>query len=256
MPYRIRVGMATPGRLTNPPIKEALVDLRIAKTSAIDADLLKPLQQELRSRYPKAEPRHRMEARFETKAGKPDVQAREVGFHGLFLQNENNSRIVQFRIDGFTLSQLADYTTADDLFAEALNVWQLYADLVRPTATIRVALRYINMLLLPFRHGDDFRRFLTAAATMPTEAPQQVADFLTRVVAPVDTPTEATAIITQRLKHATDPSTPFTLDIDVFKEGDFGVGADTLQPLLQYLREIKNRLFFAFLTDEALEPYR
>jgi uncharacterized protein (TIGR04255 family) len=91
---------------------------------------------------------------------------------------------------------------------------------------------------------------------MPDEAPQQVAEFQTRVVVHVDTPIEATAIIAQRLEHVTEPSTPFTLDIDVFKNGEFGVGSDVLNPLLQHLREIKNHLFFAFLTDEALEPYK
>ncbi|OFV90127.1 MAG: hypothetical protein A3H95_13875 [Acidobacteria bacterium RIFCSPLOWO2_02_FULL_64_15] len=247
--------MATPGRLTHPPIQEALVDLRIASTTTIDAGVLEPLKQEFRSRYPKSEPKQRMEARIEQQVGRaPTVQAR-VGFHGLFLKSEDDSRIVQFRTDGFTLNQVAGYTTADDLFTEALALWRAYTHVVRPAATIRVALRYINKLLLPFRHGDHFERFLTAPVAMPAEAPQHVADFLTRAVV-VDGSTEATAVVAQRLEPATEKLTPFTLDIDVFKIGEFSVDPGSLEPLLQRMRELKNRLFFALLTNEALEPYR
>jgi uncharacterized protein (TIGR04255 family) len=249
--------MATPGRLANPPIREALVDLRIAGATTIDATVLEPLREGFRSRYPKAEPWHQMPASFSAEPGKaPSIETGQPRFHGLFLKSEDDSRLVQFRTDGFTLNQVAGYTSADDLFSEALPLWQAYASAVRATATVRVALRYINRLLLPFRHGDDFARFLTAPATMPAEAPQQVAEFQTRAVAQVDTPIEAAAIITQRLEHATGESTPFTLDIDVFKNGDFSVEPRSLEPILQHLREIKNRLFFAFLMDEALEQYR
>lgn len=223
----------------------------------IDAAVLEPLKLQFQSRYPKNEVRILMEARLEARKGEaPDAQVGEVGFYGLFLKSEDESRIIQFRGDGFTLSQLSGYTSADDLFAEALPLWQAYVSLVRPAATIRVALRYINRLLLPFGLGEDFDRFLTAAVVMPTEAPQEVSDFLTRAIAHVNAPIEATAIVTQRLESMTQPATPFTLDIDVFKEGEFGSGSETLMPLLQHLREIKNRLFFAFLTDPALEPYR
>ena len=88
---------------------------------------------------------------------------------------------------------------------------------------------------------------------MPSGSPQGVAKFLTRVVVPVDA---ATAIVTQQLDAATEAPTPFVLDIDVFRNGEFDLRTDTLEPMLQSLREIKNRLLFSFLTDEALEPYR
>ena len=249
--------MATPGRLSSPPIQEALVDIRIASATPIDAGILEPLKQNLASRFPKSQPRHRVEATFEAKAAGqlPDIQARDVGFHGLFLKDEADSRLVQFRVDGFTLNQVKGYTSADDLFAEALDLWQAYVNVVHPTAATRVALRYINRLLLPFSDGDRFGRFLTAPATMPPEAPQQVADFLVRTVVYVPE-IEGTAIVTQRLENAVGSANPFLFDIDVFREAAFGTASGDLEPFLQRLREVKNTLFFSFLTDEALEPHR
>lgn len=248
--------MATPGRLTHPPIHEALVDIRIASTTLVDAKALEALQKQFRSRYPKSEPRHRMEAKFEARPGQaPNVQTRDVGFHGLFLKDETESRMAQFRTDGFTLNLLKNYTSAEDLFAEALDLWQAYVTVVQPAAVTRVALRYINRLLLPFRDGDSFERFLTAPATMPSGVSQQVAEYLVRTTAYVPE-LEGTAIVTQRLEHTTEPSAPYLLDIDVFRESEFGVGVDDLRPFLLRLREAKNALFFSFITDEALEPYR
>lgn len=248
--------MATPSRLARAPIHEAVVDLRIVRNPAIDAHMLEPVTRELRSRYPQVQARHSMHAQVTARGGRPEVQAEDRGFHGLFLENENRTRVLQLRVDGFTLSQLGEYTTADELFAEALPMWALYAHAVNVNTVARVALRYINKLALPYRPGEEFSRFLTAAPPMPPEAPQEVAEFLTRSVVPIETPSESVAIVTQRLElYAASPA-PFTLDIDVFKSGEFSIAQEGLMLLLQELRRVKNQLFFAFLTDEALEPCR
>jgi uncharacterized protein (TIGR04255 family) len=249
--------MAAPGRLRNPPIQEVLVDLRIANTVAIDRRMLQPLQDRFRTEYPNSEPINRFEAQIQAQGGRaPAIESRDIGFHGLFLRNERQTRVVQFRTDGFTLNQLGGYTTADDLFAEACPLWQGYADVVRPARVIRIAVRYINRLALPFRDGDPFERFLTAPVTLPPDAPQQVANFFTRAVLNVAEPIDAVAIVTQNLEHAVEQATPFVLDIDVYKEEELSILWTNLEPLLQRLRIIKNNLFFAFLTDAALEPYR
>src|SRR5438105_13252729 len=124
--------MATPGHLSTPPIVEALVDIRIASPISIDSRVLEPLKQQFISRFSKSVPRHKLEASIKARGPgqPPEVEARDVGFHGLFLQDEAESRVVQFRIDGFTLNQLKGYSSADDLFAEALNFRDAYANVV------------------------------------------------------------------------------------------------------------------------------
>lgn len=249
--------MATPGHLRNAPIQEVLVDLRIANTTAIDRRVLEPLHDRFRAQYPNSEPVNRFEARIQPQQGSaPAVESRDIGFHGLFLRNEPCTRVVQFRTDGFTLNQLGGYTTADDLFAEASPLWEAYADVVRPARVIRLAVRYINRLALPFRDGDPFERFLAAPVTMPPSAPQQVANFLTRAVVVVTEPVEVVGVVTQKLEHALEQATPFVLDIDVYKEEELSIHWADLEPVLRQFRIVKNSLFFAFLTDAALEPYR
>jgi uncharacterized protein (TIGR04255 family) len=249
--------MATPGRLTTPPITEALVDIRIATTVAVDPKIIHPLKDLFHTRYPIVEDRRRFEARLEARLGEaPDVTARDAGFHGLFLRPHDRSRLVQFRLDGFTFNQLDGYTTAEPLIAEALEFWGAFNRAVAPVAVVRVALRYINRLHLRFRDGDPFERFLSAAPRMPDGVEQDVGTFLTRVVLPIRNPTDATAAVTQRLETPTADTTPYTLDIDVFKEGEFPTDNQALRALFLELRQVTDRFFFSFVTDEALEPHR
>jgi uncharacterized protein (TIGR04255 family) len=253
--------MADPGALRNPPIREALVDLRIASQlsknglASIDESALKPIISELLTDYPISSWHRAMETRIEPQAGKPvDAKTREIGLYGLFLKDEGETRIAQFRPDGFTLSQLRGYSSGDHLLHEAFRLWQIFTKAVNPSATIRVALRYINRLDLPFRQGDEFTRFLTAPITMPPGTTQTVSTFLCRAVAHPDGMTSA--VVTQNLESGGEQATPFVLDIDVFRSGVFSTHAEDLLPLLQELRQIKNQLFFSFLTNDALEPYR
>ena len=73
--------MARIGRLATPPIKEVLVDLRIASATAIETAVFQPLKERYSPRYPKSEVRHQFETQFEARAGKaPEMQTRDRGF--------------------------------------------------------------------------------------------------------------------------------------------------------------------------------
>src|SRR5689334_21598615 len=142
--------VATPGRLANPPIQEALVDLRVVAPVPIDNQLLRPIQEVLRSEYPQIEEKRKFETLVVGKNQGVETHTLEHGFYGLFLKTEDGSRIAQFRVDGFTLSQLTGYRSGEALFEEALRLWDRYVAVVRPLAVIRIALRYINRVVLAF----------------------------------------------------------------------------------------------------------
>ena len=250
--------MAIPGRLSKPPIKEALVDIRVEQNNAVDSKSFEPIWKTIQSRYPRLEVRNRYTGRLTPRAGAaPELEGKDLGFYGLFVRTSDESMVAQFRTDGFTISQLANYTTADVLFTEALSLWQIYVAAAKPVSVARVALRYINELKLPLEHGDSFDGFLSAAPTMPLGSPQLIAEFLTRTVVPIDPATGTTAIIAQRLQPRSDQQEAvIVIDLDVFRPGKFDLSAETLAPILQELRLLKDDLFFALVTDEALEPYR
>lgn len=249
--------MARARHLNNPPIKEALVDIRVAEGPAFQREKLDVLKGDLTSRYPKAEDRRRIQAVLDLSTGRSVSSTKDLGWLGLFLTSGDGTSTAQFRPDGFTSNKLPPYVSADSMFGEALDLWQRYVEVAHPKAVIRLALRYINVLQLPFKGGDDFRRFLTAAPDMPDDSPQRlISDFVTRVTF-LDPDRRAKAIVTQQLQLAPAKGgpIPFVIDIDVFQEAEIGIHREQLEPRLQSLRQMKNDLFFSSLTEETLEPY-
>lgn len=108
-------------------------------------------------------------------------------------------------------------------------------------AMTRVAMRYINSLLLPYKHGDDLRKYLTEPPEMPEGAPQHVSTFLSRIAAH-DEPDAV--IVTQRLEHTVgDRSSPLILDVDAVFHGEIAPSAENLVAVLARLRSLKNRIY-------------
>jgi uncharacterized protein (TIGR04255 family) len=106
--------MATPRTLRQPPIREALIDLRVAADPAIDADTLSMLREKLSTEYPKVDEKKVFVTELRVDAGKLQEPAtKDLGFGGLFFSNPEGTQIAQFRRDGFTVNRLSPYTGAD-----------------------------------------------------------------------------------------------------------------------------------------------
>jgi uncharacterized protein (TIGR04255 family) len=245
--------MAEPRPLARPPIVEALVDFRVAVAAPVDASKFESLRDELAARFPTAEQKQRVGSQLTIEAGKVASATTQVVAVGLFFRSADEKRIAQFRTDGFTVNHLAPYSSGDALLTDALDLWPLYQTIAKPQAVTRIALRYINRLELPYRPGDDFTRFLTTPPDLPVPAPRTVSSFLSRIVAH-ESP--ATVIVTQRLEGVPGNGPPTVLiDIDAFQDGQLPSSRHDLAERFQQLRGLKNRTFFALLTDEAVGLY-
>ncbi len=247
--------MAQSRELSKPPIREALIDFRIAADSVLDASRFNSLRTTLADVYPIVEERRPFRAELRVESGKlvPPL-AEDLGFGGLIFSNREKTRLAQFRHDGFTFNCLQPYPGATVLIEEALRLWELFRELQKPVEVTRIAMRYINGLELPYEDGDDFSRFLAAAPEMPDGTPQHLSNFLSRVVAH-EPPNVVT--VTQKLDYVPGKKpVPVILDVDAFCEEPLHPDRDTLHATLGELRSLKNRVFFAFLTDEAVGLYQ
>ncbi|PYR04634.1 MAG: hypothetical protein DMG00_23040 [Acidobacteria bacterium] len=247
--------MAEPQQLTNPPITEALVDIRIAADQKIDPGRLQPLRSQLAHRYPTFDEKKQFQAEFRVDEGKlvPSPLAVDLGFQGLWLTSADGARIAQFRPNGFTFNNvgLGKYVGGEALLAEALELWSRFFEIVMPATVVRLALRYLNRLDLPFREGDDFGMYLTEPPRLSEGAPQKISAFLSRIVAHDDT--GANAIVTQKMDHTGKFPVEVVVDVDVFFVQELDPSIDNLRGFLEILRSVKNRTFFALLTQEAVK---
>jgi len=246
-----RNSMNTWPHLTNAPIVEGLIDIRVERSAATTITGIKTACDELAGDYPSRQELHRVVAQINFSPN-PTGRTLTTGDEpdGIILRSADEKWVVQFRLDGFTVSRLLPYGKWDDLRAKASTLWAKYSETVSPTKVIRVATRFINRVQLPI--GEPFEKtFLTNFVIAPS-LPQSVAGYLLRVVIPFEEQ-NAISIVTQSLEGN---STDCILDIDTFSEHAEGFAENEMWDKLDTLREVKNRLFFGCFTEAALERFR
>ncbi len=249
--------MAAPVHLTHPPIKETLFDIRLADVAQVSLELLEGLKPLVSDRYPDIQEIQRKEARFDLSAGKLATETRDLGAVGLLCRSADRKSAAQFRSDGFTLNWLEHYTSADDLYAEAIRLWSMFVNVaeIQPESVTRFALRYINRFHLPLSDGDPIDKYLTFSPPIPVDLPQAVSEFVVRVGL-VEADGDPTLVLTQKLGASKGGSTPeMILDLDASSTRRLGTADSILKPKFDQLRDLKNRGFFSVLTEDAVKLF-
>ena len=244
--------MAHPrAHLQNAPIVEAIIDFRVVWQEHVSAETFADLGSSIGEQYTKTGSIQSLQTRFGVDNGKlldPWQLQTSLGF-----RYQTATEIAQFRLDGFTFSKIAPYTTWGEVSAEAFRLWKVYVNAAKPRQVSRVAVRYINQMQLPA--VKDLGEYLTAPPQLPEPIPQTVRDFLTRVNVR-DEIRNASAVILQALEPRMDPSSiSLLLDIDAFREVYETLDDSGLLAVFERLRELKNEIFFASITESIVEKY-
>ena len=130
-------------------------------------------------------------------------------------------------------------------------LWEVYASGTEPEVVTRLALRYINVLSLPF--AADFDDYLVAGPVVPQALPQLLDQFLTRLTVP-DPEIDSVAHITQSLegKSADEQTISVVLDVDVFKTVNLEWhDHEAIWQEFELLHDFKNRVFFSSITERT-----
>ncbi len=243
--------MARYRRLTHPPLREALIDLRLSEQLA--DSFVEELADKRIPGYDTITKMFRAAVSLQVSRNLEPAIAKGAGEHfGWRFDMKDGSRVAQLRRDGMTYNVLKGYTTWDDMKSAAQDVWNLYREWGSPRLVQRVAVRYTNVIDLPV--GTDADAYMTSGPRIPSDLPQMFSSFLSRVVVPFS-PEKATAVITLALEAPLEAVAPVVLDIDAFVTETFAPDSPDIWTRLGALREIKNRIFFSSLTEKALEAY-
>jgi|SRR5882724_1051657 len=195
--------MPTPRHLSNAPITETLIDFRVKARTAFRPEEFADLRTRLTERFPHVDEQRGLQATFGIirGQGQPTV-VQDLGLQGYFLRTLDQKTIAQFRVDGVTFNRLQPYTSWDELFPKAMELWRLSCSISIPDAITRLAVRYINRIVLPTGAGA-FETYLRTAPVIPPELPQYLSSFLTRV-----TIHDPNADIAAHVAQALETSTP------------------------------------------------
>jgi uncharacterized protein (TIGR04255 family) len=236
--------------LKNAPIVEAVIDFRVVPRDGVSSLDFRELRSQVGAMYADQNPMQSIEAKFGLGPGR-FTDSREIQDIGVLFKGE--SVVAQFRIDGFTFNKLAPYTSWDEVFAEALRLWRIYVEAAKPVELTRVAVRYVNRLQLP--NPADLSKYLEVPPALPAPISHRMQEYLTRFVI-VDRDRDASAVIIQALERSLEPAVMSLLfDIDAFRDDALAPDDSSIPEVFQRLRELKNEIFFATLTETTVEMY-
>ncbi|MGH9487280.1 MAG: TIGR04255 family protein [Terriglobales bacterium] len=243
--------MAKPrDHLRNPPIEEAIVEFRVRPREGTTLQDLAPLRELLAVKYPQITELRELQFLAGVDSGQ-QFSSQGQRLMGWLLRSQDNRYAVRVCGDNFAFSQLRPYTCWEDVVAVAFPLWTRYVEASRPVEVARLGVRYINKIEVP---RVRFGVYLEAPPTPPELAPLEIPQFLTRITFN-DTELSCQGTVTQANGPVPPPDRmQLLLDIDAFREGPWpaeAIHAASLEPL----RKLKNKLFFAHLTDAAVARY-
>jgi uncharacterized protein (TIGR04255 family) len=243
--------------LEHAPIVEALIDIRVSLQPGFEANTFRKLYEVLKEAYPNLEEIHAFGFKGELNISESilnqEVADQVIGFR---LKNADNTKLVQFRLDGFTFNHLKPYSDWDTFYNEAWQYWELYLKIAEPTEVTRIALRYINKQELPL--GEELINFVKH----PPSLDQAIHADLTAFLFHTQVKLRGTEDTAARVVQFTEPLAPnrgitYVLDIDTSKTGNFiPTDAESFKNHFDELRGFKNEIFFSTVTEKALDLWK
>lgn len=175
------------------------------------------------------------------------------GIIGYRLSKADDSRILQVRRDGLAYSHMAPYTEWATFRAEAYPLWEKYRSAVRDAKLARCALRYINRVDIPGTKIESYDYF-TLYPKIPDQLPQQDVMGMAMNLQMPQLDIECMAVINQALAAPVKPGhISVILDIDIFRLGIETWQDSEVWAFLDKLRNRKNEIFEACITDRTRE---
>lgn len=236
----------------NPPIREALLDIRTQLPDEVMLEGLSSFHEKIKEQFPKKEKRFSWEGSFQLKPGSaPEMIQPSGGPHGFFFKSEDEQKIVQARKDGFTFNQLRPYKNWDVFKPEAKKLWEHYVAIAKPTNVTRLALRYINCIEMPLPL-KDFKEYVLTGPEIAKDIPQELANFFIQLVIPKGE-TGIVANITETMEsiNLEKKRLPFIFDIDVYKNVNLSAGNQKIWEIFDELRDYKNFIFTKSITKKC-----
>ncbi len=234
------------------PITEAILDLKVILPDNFSTDTFLEIYERIRDRFPTSEPIH--VGSLMVQAG-PDIKVETNRQHtGFLFRSGDKLKVFQATLQGFTFNRLAPYSSWKEFRSDARELWEIYRNICKPTYVVRAAVRYINRINIPAKGPIELRDYLN---TVPEVAPGMAQKNLSSYFMQLQIPQEdlnCMLIIHESLvpPESTDVIS-IILDLDLFRQQVWQSGDEAIWHFLDQLRERKNQVFKASITQKTKE---
>ena len=171
---------------------------------------------------------------------------------GHIFSSHDGLRLVQSRIDGFAYSLRPPYDRWESFSEEAWSHWSDYQEVGQPLRATRLGVRYVNRIDIP-SDSIEIKDYLRTAVDVSPYLPQIVAGYFLQVVVPLSRFDASATIISTLAPPTGENMTSLILDLDTWREVDVSLdseaGSNAVRAQLETLREAKNYVFEACITD-------
>lgn len=241
------------GAYANPPITEAVLDLRIEP--ALPLPDLQKLKTRFTREYPNSEELVDWNVGFgPDPIGRITTQAAEIG-RWYKLTSNDQADVIFLKPQNLSTSRLSPYRGWDSFFARAKRNYEIWRRSVGHQKIVRVATRYINRIDIPVRdlekHGvesyfivlpklpggrQSLKFFVQAMVSVPEIAATAIFNF--------------GSIPSPLLDHVS-----FMLDIDLSRDHSIPTRGPDLWEMISQFRDYKNAIFEDSITDRARDLF-
>ncbi|MBL8084291.1 MAG: TIGR04255 family protein [Candidatus Obscuribacter sp.] len=233
----------------NPPITEAVIEIRVAPSEGMSLSCLEQIQS-LVPGYPTRKVIKQVEIAGDGVSA--STNQTEIGY--AFASEEGKQSFMAGPLS-FSFSRLSPYQGWRNFAEEASQIWECYRGLAKPASVTRIGLRFINRLDLPWPF-EDFKEFLRTSPEVSPDMPQALSNFL--MVLEIEHPDiKARMRLSQgNLPPVAENIVSILLDIDLFRVDSPPFDSGEIWEYLELMRDRKNEMFEACITDKTRELFR
>ncbi len=247
--------------LNRPPIKEAVIDIRTDHLPIEKIDLVRGIAGDFKSLYPKAKEGKEIHAKILFDTG--DVKIEEEGPFGIRLESEEGDWIVILRLDGFSISRLANknkYKNWDELVEHWRHIWDAYIGAFSEVQIHRIGVRYVNEIEIPVNEIDgrkkvDLNEYFKNPPDIPNEIKYSMLAFYQKLrvlIEDIEFCQSDIVLMTNGINEHKN-ILPVIFDTDTYVISSVDACLSSTLELLEKLREKKNLMFEEWITDKTVD---
>ncbi len=249
--------MSNTRKLKFPPIKHAILELRVQLPEQPDVQAMK-MALEKHDMFEKVLLSRPWEAEFGISVGREGKTTTKQHFgevNGAIAKSKDGVFVAAWLNDKCVFTQNGKYDSFETFMDGCRQSWESYAETCRPTLVRRIGLRYINQFKGPWT-ADAVKAFKSRPMIAADKFGLPSSFVQRSILAMPDR--NASAVVNQSWRQLEQTSSGAgVLDIDVGREMSTLVkDMSAVWSAIDELRKIKNDLFFESLDDVVLEAFQ
>ncbi|MEH2452651.1 TIGR04255 family protein [Nostoc sp.] len=254
-------------RFLNPPITEAILDITVNVHDNFNQEELLKFHESIKDSFPNIQKRMALQGGFEFNLENPDeINSQLFSLsnkpEGYIFISDDQKRIIQARLNGFTFSRLKPYESWESFYGEAYQLWQKYAQITSPTEVVRLALRYVNQIMIPATGTIELKDYVKTLPEISNNLSVVMESYFMQIVVAHSDYQPSRAIINQTIGQISENEKgekvyPLIFDIDVFQQVNLDPDDDLIKNIFEVnLRTFRDEIFFKSITQKTQELFK